>query len=548
MFAAFLVLAGRAFYVQCANSKFFIQQGERRYKHVLERRPDRGRILDRNGAVLAINEPVKDIWVVPKEFARADSAKLAALAKLLDVPEQDLLSKRASQKDFLYLKKRVKNDIGTQISKMQVPGVHETDNSERYYPDGSDFAQLIGLTGADGHGQEGIELAYDVGLTGTSTQRDVIVDRIGNVVQEMKYEKVGAPASDITLTIDRRIQHIAMQATQAAVARFCAAAGSAIVVDARSGEILALANVPTFNPNAESGPYDSRFRNRGISDAFEPGSTIKPVTVSLALSEGVITPNTLFDTSPGVMNAYGRVIHDTSNHGVITTTGIIAKSSNIGMVEIAAKLKAEDMWQNFKAYGVGIKPVGDFTAVARGTLWPARLWKPIEKATMAYGYGLSLSLAQIADIYTVFAGDGKRRPLSIVRGPALPPAVSVVSPTVAEQIRDMLEATVEPGGTATMGRLPDYRVGAKTGTARAAASGRYAAGKYHAVFVGMAPLSAPRLIVAVMIDEPSKGSVYGGPVAGPPFADIMEGSLHLLGVRQDKVPAPCKQCHSSRHA
>ncbi|NTX25622.1 penicillin-binding protein 2 [Burkholderia pyrrocinia] len=547
MFAAFLILAGRAFYVQCVNSEFFIRQGERRYKHVLERRPSRGRILDRNGAILAINEPVKDLWVAPKEFVHCDSARLAALAKLLAVPEQNLLSMRASQKDFLYLKKRVKNDVGMQISKMQVPGVHETDNSERYYPDGNDFAQLIGLTGADGHGQEGVELAYDAGLMGTSTQRDVIVDRMGHVIQEMDDGKVGTPASDVTLTIDRRIQHIAMQATQAAVTRFRAAAGSAIVVDARTGEILALANVPTLNPNSESGPYDSRFRNRGLSDVFEPGSTIKPVTVSLALSEGVITPNTLFDTSPGVINAYGRVIHDTSNHGVITTTEIIAKSSNIGMVKIAAKLEAEDMWKNFKAYGVGTKPVSDFTSVARGTLWPAQQWKPIEKATMAYGYGLSLSLAQIADIYTVFAGDGKRRPLSLVRGPSLPPAVSVVSPKVAEQIRSMLEVTVEPGGTATMARLPDYRVGAKTGTARAGASGRYAAGKYHAVFVGMAPLSAPRLIVAVMIDEPSRGSVYGGPVAGPSFSAIMESSLHLLGVRQDKVPEPCKQCHSSRH-
>ncbi|KVQ34471.1 penicillin-binding protein [Burkholderia cepacia] len=529
----FIALFVRAFWVQCIRSDFYIRQGRKRYEHAVETVTMRGRVLDRNGSILAINEPVQDVWIVPSEFRQATDDERRSIASLLGTPEAELSIKAHSDKKFLYLQRQVGVKPATRIATLSVPGVHMTVGVRRYYPGGSDFAQLVGFIGLDGHGLEGVEMASDGTLTGTPGRRDIIVDRMGRPVENVSPPLPGKPGSDIALSIDRRIQHLAMIAVQRSVTRFAATAGCAIVLDARTGEILALANLPTFDPNLEAAPYDDRFRNRALSDVFEPGSTIKPVTVALALQEQVVTPDTHFDTSPGVLKIYGSLIHDTSDHGDITVTQVIAKSSNIGMVKIAGKLSPKDMWQMFRSFGIGERPIADFPSAERGTLRPALRWKPIEQATMAYGYGLSVSLSQLADTYTVFAHDGVRQPLSLQRIQSPRGGVSVISPDTAREIRKMLEAAVAPGGTAAIARLPDYRVGAKTGTARKQSGVGYARGKYRAMFVGMAPMSDPRLIVAVMIDEPSRGSYYGGPVAGPVFAEIMENSLHLLGVPPD---------------
>ncbi|KVD74126.1 penicillin-binding protein [Burkholderia sp. ABCPW 14] len=533
--AGFAALAVRALWVQVVHSDFYIRQGVKRYEHTFEALPARGRILDRNGGVLAIDEPVADVWIEPDAFRRATRAQMHALASLLRLPGDALAAKAISGRQFLYVKRWVEADLAARIEQLAVPGVHLGRATRRYYPGGSDFAQLVGFVGADGHGLEGVELADDAALSGVGAKRDMIVDRMGRPVDVGDIESAGRPGADIRLSIDRRLQYLARLAVEETIARTAAAAGCAIVVDAKTGEILALVNLPSFDPNGRPAAYDDRFRDRALTDVFEPASTLKPVTVALALSEGVVTPDTRFDTSPGVLQIDGATIHDTGNFGELTVTQIIAKSSNVGMAKIAERLRAQDMWQTFAHAGIGERPLAGMPAIARGTLRPARGWKPIERLTMSYGYGLSMSLAQLADVYTAFAGDGRRIPLSLTHASAPPERVPVVPAAVARQIRAMLE-TDGAEGTARVARLPDYRIGAKTGTARKLSGKRYARGKYRALFVGMAPMSDPRLIVAVMIDEPSRGSYYGGPAAGPAWAGIMENALHLLGVPPDRSP------------
>nr|WP_232453321.1 penicillin-binding protein 2 [Burkholderia ubonensis] len=537
MALAFAALVGRALWVQGINRDFYIRQGQMRFEHVFEGEMHRGRILDRNGEPLAISKPVADAWIVPTEFRKASNADVDKLASMLALSSDVLAAKGRADLSFVYLKRGLEPALASRIAQFGIPGVYFNQEALRYYPGGSDIAQLIGRVGSDGHGTEGVELVNDAALYGEVSKRRMIVDRLGKPVDVVDVDAAGVPGADIRLSIDSRIQHVARVAVERAMRKFAAAAGTAIVVDAKTGEILALANLPTFDPNEPVGAYDERFRNRAIVDAFEPGSTIKPVTLALALSRGVVTPQTRINTAPGAFEAYGSVIHDTANFGELTVTQIITKSSNIGMAKIAMNLSSRDMWENFHEFGIGSRPLTDLPSVARGALHPARVWKPIEKLTMAYGYGLSVSAAQLAGAYTVFANDGRRIPLSLVRVDAPPAGETVISPQVAQQIRAMLEADGREG-TARIASLPDYQVGGKTGTARKQSGRGYAHGKYRALFVGMAPMSHPRLIVAVMIDEPSRGSYYGAPVAGPVCAEIMESALHLLGVPPDRADAP----------
>ncbi|KWZ47824.1 penicillin-binding protein [Burkholderia savannae] len=534
--AGFGALAARALWVQVVHSDFYIRQGVKRYEHTFAAAPTRGRILDRNGDALAINEPVADVWIAPDALRRATHPQMRALASLLGLPDDALAAKALSARQFLYLKRWIAPELAARVERLDVPGVHVARATRRYYPGGGDVAQLVGFVGANGHGLEGVELAADAALAGVGAKRDYIVDRLGRPVDVGDVESAGTPGADVRLSVDRRVQHLATLAVERTIERTGAAAGCAIVVDAKTGGVLALVNAPTFDPNEPhaAGDGDGRFRNRALTDVFEPASTLKPVTVALALSEGVVTPDTRFDTSPGVLEIDGATIHDTGDFGELSVTQIIAKSSNIGMAKIAERLRAQDMWQTFARAGIGARPLAGLPSVARGTLRPARHWRPIERLTMSYGYGLSMSLAQLADVYTAFAGDGERIALSLTRASAQAERVRVVPPAVARQIRAMLETDGEQG-TARVARLPDYRIGAKTGTARKLHAGRYARGKYRALFVGMAPMSDPRLIVAVMIDEPSRGSYYGGPAAGPAWAQIMENALHLLGVPPDRT-------------
>jgi cell division protein FtsI (penicillin-binding protein 3) len=523
--------------VQGWNRDFYIAQGQKRYEHTFEQTVNRGRLLDRNGEILAIDQRVFDVWVSPPVLSSIPFSQSEQLSNLLGVSQGDISSRAGSDRQFAYLQKGINSDLAAQVSALNIDGVYLKQASKRYYPNGSDYAQLVGFVGADDHGLEGLERALDTKLSGRGGESSWIVDRRGRPLEAVDTVSDTQPPKDIVVSIDRRLQYITRAALQSGIDRTRAKGGSAIVLDAHTGEILALVSLPTFDPNQPIGHYDSRLRNQALDDAFEPGSTIKPATVALALQEGVVTPNTTIDTSPGSYTIYGSTIHDTSNFGKISVTQVIAKSSNIGMAHIAQKLSARDMWQMFHALGVGERPLANEISAGSGRLHPASHWHPIERLTMAYGYGLSVTLAQLADIYTVFANDGRRVPLSLQKLARAPQGIAILTSKVAKQIRGML---AEDGlhGTARIAALPDYDIGGKTGTARKQAGRGYAAGKYRALFSGFAPVSNPRLIVAVMIDEPTKGKYYGGPVSGPVFASIMEQSLHLLGVQPDREGRP----------
>ncbi|WP_186106078.1 peptidoglycan D,D-transpeptidase FtsI family protein [Burkholderia gladioli] len=547
----FLALVARAAWVQVAHREFFVEQGRRRYERTFSAVALRSKILDRRGNVLAISEPVDDLWLDPQDFARATPGQVGELAAALHLSPASVDAFRRRGGRFAPLRRAVPLDVARPLLASAIPGLHAIAAQKRYFPEGDALVQVIGITGRDGAGLEGVELAGNAALRGQAASRTLIVDRLGRAVTEPRDSDLPEPQPDLVLSIDRQIQRLTQEALARGVERTAAAAGCAIAVDVASGEILALANVPSFDPNDPGALAGGPPRNRALTDTFEPGSTIKPLTVSLALADGLITPGTRFDTSPGVLEFHGARIRDTSDHGVIDTGQVIAKSSNIGMVKISQLLSAQAMWDNFRRFGLGGVPLEGFPGVVSGTLRNPHRWGPVEQATMSYGYGLSVSLAQLARAYVILANDGHATRLSLLHEmPDLRdarPGAAVIPAAVAARVRAMLEETVAPGGTATMARLPDYRVGAKTGTARKS-DGRhgYAAGQYRAVFVGMAPMSRPRVVVAVMIDTPRKVSYYGGPVAGPVFAAITEGALHVLGVPPDRVPSRLGAPVSSR--
>lgn len=538
---AFFALVARGFWVQVWNSRFYIQRGEARYGRLLSARAPRAQIVDRNGNVLAIGEPADDLWVDPRFFVNANEGQVHVIASVLSLSYEEVEAYRRSNRRFVYLKRLVAHSTAAPLLAQDIPGLYGVRGERRFFPEGELAAQVVGLAGRGGDGVEGVELAANSQLKGRGETREVVVDRLGRVIEDPEYKGVLLPAERLELSIDRNIQRMAFDALKRGVARSEAQAGCAIVLDTATGEILALVNVPTFDPNVPSSGGVLPIRNRALTDAFEPGSTIKPLVVAMAMERGVIRPQTMFDTSPGVLHFHGAEIHDTSNHGTISTVDVIAKSSNIGMVKISEMLASRDMWGGFRQFGVGAMPLTGFPGVTSGMLHAPSHWRPLEQATMAYGYGLSVSLAQLAGAYQALANDGVKVPLTLYRRqkPAVD-TVRVVSRRVATQVRDMLEAAVASGGTATMGALPNYRAGAKTGTARKSDGGGYAARKYIGVFAGIAPMSLPRIVVAVMIDTPTKGSFYGGPVAGPVFAEIAQNSLSYLGVRPDRVRSAAK--------
>lgn len=536
MSLAFLVLVGRAFWIQVANSGFYIEQGRARYQRRESLRVPRAKILDRNGNVLAIGEPIYDLWVDPKHFAEATIAQLEVISLALAVPAERLKSYRFASSRFIYLKRLVNVDTAELLLAKGIPGLYGVRGEKRYFPEGALAAQIVGLAGRAGQGVEGVELAANKLLSGTTERRIVVVDRLGRVVEDPEYAGIPESSANVVLSIDRNIQRMAFDALKQGIEHSEAKAGCAIVVDVVSGEILALVNMPTFDPNDGVTKKMTPTRNRALTDAFEPGSTIKPIVVALALEKGVISGDTRFDTAPGTLRFHGKVVHDTSNHGCIDTAEIISKSSNIGMVKISELLSAKEMWRNFREFGLGSLPLSGFPGGTAGVLHSPTRWRPIEQATMAYGYGLSVSIAQLARAYQVLANEGVIMPLSLYHsGSAHLSGRRVVSSATARSVRLMLEKTVEPGGTATMAGVPGYRVGAKTGTVRKSDGNGYRSGQYLSIMAGIAPMSNPRIVVAVMIDTPTKGSFYGGPVAGPIFAGILRGVLPYLGVVPDKT-------------
>jgi cell division protein FtsI (penicillin-binding protein 3) len=539
--AAFAVLAARSLYLQAMKTDFLQEKGDARYSRVLEVPATRGRILDRNGDALAVSTPVKSVWAIPGdvELTRAQRKKLAAL---LGMEAAELERKLADKsRDFVYLKRQVPPDTAEAVTVLGVKGIYEHPEYRRYYPGGEVTAHVVGFTGVDDTGQEGVELAHQATLGGKPGSRRVIKDRLGHIVEDVESIRAAQDGVDLQLSIDSKIQSIAYSALKAAVEANHAKAGGIVVIDARTGEILALANVPSFNPNNRARLNGAQLRNRVITDLFEPGSTLKPFTIALALESGRVGPATPVSTAPGTLSIANYTIRDVHPSVSLTVSQVLQKSSNVGAAKLALALPREAMWDLFRREGFGAAPEIGFPGATGGKLRPYKTWKPVEQATMAYGHGISVSLLQLARAYTVFARDGELVPLSLVKTTgATASGEKVLSSQTARQVRAMLELAVQPGGTGPRARIMGWRVAGKTGTAHKLENGVYAPDKYLASFVGLAPASAPRLVVAVMIDEPFAGrnNYYGGTVAAPVFAQVMQGALRLLGVPHDAPLEP----------
>ena len=538
---AFAGLAGRAAWVQVIDNDFFQRQGEVRFARTLELTANRGRILDRNGLILASSVPAASIWSIPEDVEKNTPealAKLPQLAKLLGMPLDQLRKKLSEDKSFVWIKRQLDWDVGLQIKALGIKGIYQTREYKRQYPEGESAAHIVGFTNVEDKGQEGMELAFEKDLAGRAGSRRVIKDRMGRVVEGVGDEVAPMDGRDIQLSIDSKIQFFAYQKLKEQVLTHKAVGGTVVVMDAKTGELLALANYPSFNPSDRRGLTGEQLRNRAITDVFEPGSTIKPITVAIGLETRKFRPESVIDTSPGRINVTGSVISDTKNYGVLTVEGVIQKSSNVGTTKIAQQLTAEQMWETFAAVGFGQRPQISFPGAAAGRLRPYKSWRPVEQATMSYGYGLSASLLQMARSYTVFSNDGKVIPATMLKLDAPPVGVPVFSPKTAEAVRKMLAMATGPGGTGQRAQTVGYSVGGKSGTARKQIGKSYVAGKYRAWFTGMAPIDDPRLIVAVMIDEPSAGVYYGGAVAGPVFSSVVQQGLRLMGVTPDMAVQP----------
>jgi cell division protein FtsI (penicillin-binding protein 3) len=538
LLGAFALLAARSVYLQALKTDFLQEKGEARYSRVLEIPATRGRILDRNGEALAVSTPVKSIWAIPSDVTMSPGQR-AKLAALLSMDAADLERRLAERaRDFVYLKRQVAPDVAQAVEALGIKGISQHQEFRRYYPGGEVTAHVIGFTGVDDAGQEGVELAHQETLGGRPGSRRVIKDRLGRIVEDVESIRAGQDGVDLTLAIDAKIQSLAYGALKAAVEHHRAHAGALVAVDVTSGEIIALANVPSFNPNNRARLSGAQVRNRVVTDLFEPGSTLKPFTIALALESGHATPSTLVHTAPGRFSIANYTIHDAHPAAALTLAQVIQKSSNVGAAKVALGLPREAMWELFRRVGFGTAPELGFPGAAAGRLRNYRSWRPIEQATMAYGHGISVSLVQLARAYTVFARDGELVPLTLVKSGAAAAGEKVLSTETARAVRAMLELAVQPGGTGPRARIMGWRVAGKTGTAHKQENGAYAADKYLSSFVGFAPVSAPRLIVAVMLDEPSAGQYYGGAVAAPVFAQVMQGALRLLGVPHDAPLEP----------
>jgi cell division protein FtsI (penicillin-binding protein 3) len=535
--AGFALLAGRALYLQALKTEFLQGKGDARYSRVLEVPATRGRIVDRNGDALAVSTPVKSIWAIPGDVELA-SAERRKLATLLGLDARELQKRLdGSEGDFVYLKRQVSPDTADAIAALGLKGLYQQREFRRYYPGTEVTAHLIGFTGVDDTGQEGIELAFQAHLAGKPGSRRVLKDRLGRIVEDVESIRAAEDGRDLALALDGKLQSLAFSALKAAVEQHRAKAGALVAVDVRTGEVLALANVPSFNPNNRARLTGAQLRNRVITDLFEPGSTLKPFTVAAALESGKVTPSTSIATAPGHLTIARHTIRDVHPAQVMSVAQVLQKSSNVGSAKLALAMPGEAMWNLYQRVGFGQAPRLGFPGAAAGRLRHHRTWRPIEQATMAYGHGISVSLAQLARAYTVFARDGELVPLTLVKTGADVQGERVLSARTARAVRAMLEAAVQPGGTGPRARIAGWRVAGKTGTAHKLENGNYAPDKYLSSFVGFAPASAPRLVLAVMIDEPA-GQYYGGAVAAPVFAQVMQGALRMLNVPHDAPLEP----------
>ena len=522
----------RAVYLQGIHNDFLQQKGDARYGRVIDINAHRGMITDRHGEPLAISTPVESIWVSPQDL-EATPQQIKRLAQILGMGVEEVKNRLFdTSRDFVYLKRQIPPDQAEKVINLGMPGIALSREYRRYYPEADVTAHLLGFTDVDDNGQEGIELAFQEQLGGKAGSQRVIKDRRGHIVEDVASIRAPKPGSDLALSLDSKIQYLAYREIRLAVERNNAKAGSIVVLDAKSGEVLALANWPSYNPNNRVKPNVQLLRNHAVTDLFEPGSTMKPFTVAAALEAGKIRPGTLINTEGGVFTVGGRKIHDTHPEAVLTVAQVIQKSSNVGAAKIALSLSPKTLWDSLSENGFGAQTGSAFPGEAAGKLRDFKKWLPIEQATMSYGNGISVNLLQLARAYTVFANDGDLKPVTLFRQDVPSDGRKVYSQATAKAVRDMLELVVKPGGTAPLAQINGYRVAGKTGTSHKLENGHYV-NRYIASFVGLAPASSPRLIVAVMINEPGGEQYYGGQVAAPVFSNVMGSALRLLNVPND---------------
>ncbi len=535
LFGGFAALSVRAVYLQAWHNDFLTEEGDRRAQRIAPIPAYRGVISDRRGEPVAVSTPVETFWINPRQ-ADPSPEQIQALGKILERDSAQIARLFADKKHgFVYLERQLEPPKANLIKALNLAGVYSKPEYRRYYPAGEVMAHVLGITNLDDRGQEGVELAFQSWLAGEAGSQRVLRDRLGNVVEVLEQIKPPKPGRDLVLSLNQHIQYLAYRELSEAVEQHSARAGSVVVLDARTGEILALANTPSFNPNSRATYTPERVRNRAITDEFEPGSVMKPLLISAALDAHVVTPDTTIDTGPGWFIVGDKKITDTHVNGVITVAQTIQVSSNVAAAKIALEMRGEDYWRLLTRAGLGAAPNSGLPGEVHGRLRPFASWRPIEKATMAYGHGLSVSLLQLAHAYTAFANGGVMPALTALRRDGSATGTRVMSADAANKVLAMMELVTQNGGTAPMARVAGYRVAGKTGTAHKfrIGGGGYEATKYISSFIGLAPASNPRLVVAVMIDEPGGHDYYGGLVAAPVFSKVMAGALRFMAVPPD---------------
>lgn len=532
MLLAAVAVVARAVNLQVMETEFLQSQGEARYLREVSIPTVRGTILDRNGEPLAVSTPVESVWAHPGELLQA-ADRIPMLAGLLEADAEDMerrLTQRASR-EFVWLRRQINPDLAQKIRELEIPGVFLQREYRRFYPTGEVTAQVLGFTNIDDMGQEGLELAYNDWLQGQPGAKRVIKDRFGRIVQNVELIREASPGRDLRLTIDRRLQYLAFRDLKSAVMEYGARSGSVVVLDVDSGEILAMVNYPSYNPNASTRHPSEGLRNRALTDVLEPGSVIKPFAVAASMEAGIARRDMVVDTSPGVINISGHDIRDVRNYGELTVEKILTKSSNVGVVQLALSMDARHLWSMYSRFGFGSVAGTGFPGESAGVLRDYERWRKLEQATLAYGYGLSVTPLQLARGMAAIADDGRLRQPTFIADSNNPPH-SVLDPSLAKQLVGMLETVTGPEGTGQAARVEGYRVAGKTGTSRKAAAGGYG-DRYVASFAGFAPVSDPELVAVVVINDPSGEHYYGGQVAAPLFSDVMAAGLRLFNVPPD---------------
>ncbi|MBK1672544.1 cell division protein [Ectothiorhodospira shaposhnikovii] len=535
---AFVAVLARAVDLQVLQQDFLQGQGDARHLRVVSLPAHRGMILDRHGEPMAVSTPVDSVWANPRETLQYPDHQLLDLARLLDMNPRELhqrLLERA-EREFVYLRRHVTPDVGRQVMAMGIPGVALQREYRRYYPMGEVSAHVLGFTNIDDRGQEGLELAYNTWLTGEPGAKRVVRDRLGRVIRDVENIRPARPGQDLVLTIDQRLQYLAYRELKAAVQAHGALAGSAVIMDARNGDILAMVNQPSYNPNNRGTLRGESARNRAVTDLIEPGSTIKPFTVAAALESGQFQKESLLQTSPGRMRVGRHTVTDIRNYGLIDLTTLISKSSNVGASQLALAIEPQQLWETFYRAGFGRGTGSGFPGEAGGNLRDFFHWRDVERATMGFGYGLSVTPLQLAQAYAAIANEGIMYTPRLVVSDAPREAYRVMSADAARDLVHMLEVAVSREGTGIRAAVEGYRVAGKTGTARKLVDGGYARGRYLSLFAGMAPASDPRLVMVVIIDEPGGDQYYGGQVAAPIFSGVMRGALRLMDIPPDNLP------------